>query len=261
MERNTYLAIGSKLKTGVYKIINTLNNKVYVGSTSQGFYERKHIHLYELRKNIHSNSLLQRAWNKYGEDNFKFEILEWAEKNNCIEREQYWIDFYDCCNKAKGYNLKPIAGSSLGYKYTKEQRNNISKGLTTKKAVIQLDFKGNKLNEFASIKLAGRTLNIDPKLISGCCNNHSNNAKGYNFIFKKDYDSNKNYSLNVKDIKKVTCSKILQKDLDGNIIKEWDSLTDIVTNNPQFKKVTLSHAIRKTTRLRTAYTFKWEYKF
>ena len=58
---------------GVYKITNTIDNKIYVGS-SVNIDKRFNTHKNDLSNNTHHNSKLQRAWNKYGEDNFKFEI-------------------------------------------------------------------------------------------------------------------------------------------------------------------------------------------
>lgn len=60
---------------GIYKIINVINNKFYVGS-AVSFSRRKTRHFSELRTNKHSNSKLQNAWNKYGEQAFVFAIVE-----------------------------------------------------------------------------------------------------------------------------------------------------------------------------------------
>jgi hypothetical protein len=43
---------------------------------------------------------LQNAWNKYGEDNFYFSVLELVpDKDKLIEREQYWIDKLNACDR------------------------------------------------------------------------------------------------------------------------------------------------------------------
>lgn len=62
-------------KPVVYKIRNTVNNKFYVGSTTNPR-ERFRTHRNKLRCNKHHTPHLQAAWNKYGEDCFKFEIVE-----------------------------------------------------------------------------------------------------------------------------------------------------------------------------------------
>jgi group I intron endonuclease len=65
---------------------------------------------------------LQRAVNKYGIENFTFEILEEYPKEFVVSMEQWWINMLDVCNRERGYNKKPVAGSSLGYKFTEEQK-------------------------------------------------------------------------------------------------------------------------------------------
>jgi len=62
-------------KSGIYKIINVVNNKFYVGSAVD-LRKRKTRHFCELRNNRHNNRHLQAAWNKYGEKAFTFVIVE-----------------------------------------------------------------------------------------------------------------------------------------------------------------------------------------
>ena len=59
---------------GIYKIENLVNGKVYIGKTVD-FKERKKEHKLDLRLNRHYNNYLQNAWNKYGRENFKFEMV------------------------------------------------------------------------------------------------------------------------------------------------------------------------------------------
>jgi hypothetical protein len=69
-----------------------------------------------LRRNKHFNKYLQAAWNKHGENNFSFEVLELvADTSYLIEREQYWIDFLGVYKN--GYNLNPNAEGTRGRKY------------------------------------------------------------------------------------------------------------------------------------------------
>ena len=91
-------------KSGIYQIRNIVNDKVYVGH-SVDIRLRWHQHKTKLRYNKHNNSYLQRAWNKYGEHNFIFEILEETEllKTRLEEREQYYLDFSLSFNRDKGY--------------------------------------------------------------------------------------------------------------------------------------------------------------
>ena len=61
---------------GVYALVNTINNKMYIGSTIMSFSKRCNHHVNRLRNNKHKNQHLQNAFNKYGEDNFKIVVLE-----------------------------------------------------------------------------------------------------------------------------------------------------------------------------------------
>ena len=93
---------------GIYKIVNLKNDFFYIGSTCD-FHKRKLRHFNQLRKNKHHSIYLQRAFNKYGENNFKFEILEECE--NTFEREQEILNKLDY---SKSYNVsKSASGGDL----------------------------------------------------------------------------------------------------------------------------------------------------
>lgn len=97
-------------QSGIYSITNKINGYRYIGK-SKNVAIRLSQHKSLLRNNHHTYrngelSLLQKAWNKYGENAFDFKIIEFCEVNKLNEREQYWIDYYQC-NHSKyrqGYN-------------------------------------------------------------------------------------------------------------------------------------------------------------
>lgn len=64
-----------KDKVGIYLIKNNVNNKVYIGQTTDRFIERYWHHKWKLNRQSHDNKHLQQAWKKYGKDNFTFEAL------------------------------------------------------------------------------------------------------------------------------------------------------------------------------------------
>ena len=99
----------------IYCIINNLNGKIYIGSTVD-FKHRKFTHIRQLKNNTHHAIALQRAINKYGIDNFTFEVVETvSDRTKLIEREQHWMNFFK-----PEYNCSPTAGSCLGVKFTEE---------------------------------------------------------------------------------------------------------------------------------------------
>lgn len=105
--------MSQRKKSGIYAIVNTTNQKSYVGQAiSIG--DRWLYHLSSLRRGKHSNIKLQRAWAKYGADAFSFKVLEYVQidRDLLAEREQFWIDLI-----CPYYNIAPVAGSSIGMKH------------------------------------------------------------------------------------------------------------------------------------------------
>ena len=88
---------------GVYKIKNIINNKIYVGS-SKDIKNRWYQHKNLLDNGIHGNRHLQNAWDKYGDENFKFEIIEECEPAIQFEREQFYLNTLDPFGE-NGYNI------------------------------------------------------------------------------------------------------------------------------------------------------------
>lgn len=105
MNTNNFEQLDQK---GVYFIINKINDNIYIGSTTMTFLKRFQHHLSLLRAGKHKNNYLQNAWNKYGEENFEFIIIECCQKETCLEREQYYIDN----NKERMYNINPLASGT-----------------------------------------------------------------------------------------------------------------------------------------------------
>lgn len=88
---------------GVYEIINQINGKRYIGQ-SVNIILRWKDHTKDLNKNESRCTLLQRAWNKYGADNFVFNILEECPESDLDYFEKYYISLYDTVNN--GYNIE-----------------------------------------------------------------------------------------------------------------------------------------------------------
>lgn len=100
----------------IYKIINKINGRFYIGSTIN-FNKRKERHLYELNNNKHHNIFLQRAFKKYGIDCFDFFVKE-KEVNDIKELqtlEERYINF--CWKSGKLYNVskKARGGDLISY--------------------------------------------------------------------------------------------------------------------------------------------------
>lgn len=113
-------------KTGIYSITNLVNGKQYIGSTCQSFNERWRKHLSHLKLNKHHSIYLQKSFNKHGKENFVFIILEFCDAENCLKREQYYLDLFKVYESEFGYNICAFAGNTLGKTHSKEARIKIS---------------------------------------------------------------------------------------------------------------------------------------
>lgn len=109
---------------GIYCIKNKVNNKIYIGQSTD-IYGRMRHHKSELRNNHHKNTYLQNSWNKYGEDNFEFYILEECDIDDLDTLERSYISKYNSMNREYGYNRE--SGGNAKKKASQETKNKISK--------------------------------------------------------------------------------------------------------------------------------------
>lgn len=191
MAINSHQVIG-----GIYSIVNTTNGKQYIGSTSN-FQKRKVDHLFFLRKGKHHSQYLQSSYNKYGEDNFQFNLLLQCSQEELILIEQYYIDFYK-----PEYNMSKTAGTTFGTKrsketklkmslaqkektiseFTKKKQSEIKVGKPSgaRKTVYKICKMSNEiLNKYISAKEASILNNMKKTAITNCASGFSKSAGGY----------------------------------------------------------------------------------
>lgn len=89
--------------SGIYSITCQENDRRYIGS-SMNITARWYAHKWALRHGRHYNTHLQRAWDKYGESKFVFEILEECENSALRDRETHWTVHYQSCHYMSGFN-------------------------------------------------------------------------------------------------------------------------------------------------------------
>ena len=108
---------------GVYMIRCIPEDKIYIGSTKQSFRARFSNHCKFLKNNSLGNKQLQEDYNKYGPDNFEFEILGVYPENLTVVYEEEFINklkpFY---NKTKACNNSK---TNTGKKFSEEHKNKI----------------------------------------------------------------------------------------------------------------------------------------
>lgn len=90
----------------IYRIYNVANDKTYIGCTTD-YHFRSASHKNSLKGNYHKNIHLQSAWNKYGAENFIFEILEECDKEFLPSMENWWCNMLNTHNRSCGYNILP----------------------------------------------------------------------------------------------------------------------------------------------------------
>jgi group I intron endonuclease len=114
---------------GIYVITNTTDDKVYIGS-SHDIAFRLGAHKRDLKRNIHRNSHLQRAYNKFGSDYFQYGVLEVVDGESSLSlREQFWIDEYRAYDRRYGYNLIREAEHRMHSEETRARMSAAHKGV------------------------------------------------------------------------------------------------------------------------------------
>ena len=143
--------------SGIYIILNKINNNWYVGSAVDVKKRWRH-HKFSLKNNCHRNSHLQRSYNSHGIETFEFHLIEMVSQKDLIIIEQKYLDYgkLHCRNmmyntsefasnpmlgrkhteKHCKYMSKIMLGKNLGRKHTLEACHNISVNNTGKKKSI-----------------------------------------------------------------------------------------------------------------------------
>lgn len=109
------------MKSGIYKITNAVNGRVYIGKAKyvQARWKR---HIRELTQNKHHNKHLQADWATYGQSAFSFELIEQCKDNPEIlnNREAFWMRAYE--TYTKGYNILTDKNDFSGLKHSEETK-------------------------------------------------------------------------------------------------------------------------------------------
>lgn len=217
---------------GIYKIENKVNGKVYVGQ-SINIEQRWAGHRSMLRHNHHENQHLQNAWNKYGENNFQFLVVEECSKKLLNNREKYWINYYESYNDKNGYN---ISMEENGIIYN---------------PILQFDLSGNYIREWDRPIEASNETGICVNTIYGCLNKKYKNAGKYIWIKKSDYINKNSLSWYFEN---QLYRSVLQYNLNGSLIKEWNTLYEA---KKQYGDGIGQCCVHETL---SAYGYIWKYK-
>jgi group I intron endonuclease len=214
---------------GIYKITNLVDSKIYIGS-SVNIDKRYKEHL--VNSTTKSNKYLQNAINKYGKENFKFEVLEECNKEDLKNIEQFWLDKTKCYNSFIGYNIREKAYPLLhiisnpdkiketilkkgGYniKTYPNRVNSIKYGIKNyfygkkgelslvSKEIFVYNLKGEYIKNFKSLTECCLELKLNMGLVSLVLNKKRNMTNNYMFSNKleniKPYKNNKTKNIYV----------------------------------------------------------------
>lgn len=131
------------MKSGVYQIVNTVNQKRYIGC-SVNIQQRCRKHREKLTKNTHENAHLQAAWNKYGKVAFTFEVIEYCEDEIILMREDYWAKLTMVTNDEYGYNIRHTDPSGKA----KMSEESIKRGVESRRKI------GTKMSDEGKIAIS-----------------------------------------------------------------------------------------------------------
>lgn len=248
-----------KVITGIYIIRNIKNDKVYIGS-AKSILSRLSNHKYQLNRNKHFNKHLQSSYNKYGIENFTFNILEETDLLNLEKLEEFYIKEYKSNNKIFGYNKRIDCKTNLGLKFSEEHIENLRKSHIGNKQseeskikianalyknIYKINDKLEIICEYKSIIEAAEDTNISRQNISACCRNILNSAGGFYWSFVDSYDVNKNYKKIKKSSKLI--NYIYKNVTTGEI---FDKLKD-VCKSINIKQTTLLMMLNGTNKNKT----------
>lgn len=201
-----------KTKNVIYCYTNKINNKVYIGQTIQQLKKRHQNHINdsknEKRKGNY-NTHFHASLRKYGIENFSLEIIHFGKTLDELNYfEIFFIKKYKSLNKEMGYNS--ASGGSNGWSCankTEEEMNEIYEKQRKRMSGENNPNYGKKGEEHP---FYGKHHTDE------CKKRQSELMKGEN-----------NPMYNVKGALHYESKKIKQYDLDGNLIKIWDCLTDV----------------------------------
>ena len=216
---------------------------MYVGYATN-FLHRWAVHRYDMRRGKHHSIHLQRAINIYGIDKFKFEVLEECEEQFLCGQEHYWCLMLDTHNDKYGYNdqlthpyglVRPSEETKKKMRkprnLTQEQRDRLSyRAIHITRhpgaAVMCFNLKGMLLCEYESVAECSRKLGIKRTWITDVLMGRSRLCKEFNFIYKKDYDPDKDYSVTIVHKQEVQKFSIV-----GELLAEYKTVKDAASDN------------------------------
>lgn len=241
------MIIDTNKKSGIYCIENKINGKKYIGKYIGVIKYRISDHISKLNKKKHHNKYLQRAWDKYGKENFNFYVIGIFDKENLNNKEKYYIRKFKTKNIKYGYNLTDGGdggNANKGRKFSDSHRKNISKSKSGKTISKDNPFFGKKHSEETKLiisnkaKLRYKNLSKkEKKIMEGRLTN-----RGKSFWTDETYKKLKKYGSE----KRILFSKVSEKQAIG-----------ILKSNLPYKKISKKYNISMATISRIKNGKRW----
>ena len=235
----------------IYRITNTKNGKVYIGS-SKDYSKRWKRHIADLRTGNHHSIHLQRAYDKHGESAFEFEVIERCMPDEMEDREQWHMDNENAYEYVTGYNISkkaqyPFVGigeESWSYGRVGEQNGRSVK-------VAQLSMDNRLIKVFDSANLAQKEIGVDASTIIKICKGKLNSISGFRWAYLDDYKNGKHLK-NKHNFRKAVV-KLSQQ---GQPLVTYESINEAGrVENANYKNI---HSCCKGIRKKAA-GYKWMY--
>ena len=196
----------------------------YIGVTTNSLLMRLSQHKYDaLKKN--SNKYLSKWIRKvYRETTLVpiIELVEIATQNNWEEREKYWISFYS--------NLTNIREGGRGVFVSRDKSGLERSADAHKKAVCLLTKNFELIKKFESIPECALFIKASRDAVGKVLNGNNTNVKGYVVLSEMDYESN-----NFSKIFKGKSKDVYQYDMDGNLVRKYNTLSEVYHFDNNFK--------------------------
>jgi group I intron endonuclease len=231
---------------GIYRVVNLTTGKKYIGSTYD-FKKRNREHFTLLKGNRHPNTHLQYSFNKYGESNFRFEILAKCPKEYLLKLEQWFIDSQNPEYNIAKYTLSPM----LGRKMSKESRELI--GLAHRGKVVSKETR----EKLSKTKLAQK-IKLSPETIKKLVKARIERGTSVKTREKLSIaNKGKKPHINtILAIKKSLSRPVRQYTLDNELIQEWESISEACR---QLNLDTSRISLCCRGKAKTTGGFKWKY--
>ena len=157
------------MTSGIYKI--AVGDRFYFGSSVE-IEKRWMYHRRDLRGGRHSNVIMQRCWDKYGEAAFTFEVVDTCPPEETLEVEQLYLDLVigvpGCMNLAK-----TATAVMAGRKHAEESKAKIIaslQGNTYAGREVGAFIDGDLVNSCPSAGRCGKELGLSPTTVQKWCN-------------------------------------------------------------------------------------------